>query len=158
MKSSNLKLAVAIIVPLLAGFIGSFFTNPSIESGWYANLPKPALVPPGWVFPVVWTTLFVLMGIALYLVWRKPRRPLTYLAFFIFGLQLIFNVLWSILFFYFQNPSWALLEIIFLWILIMINIVIFGKIDQRAGWLLWPYLLWVSFATYLNYSIALGLH
>lgn len=143
-------------IPLLAGFVGSLFTSPSIESGWYKTLAKPILVPPSWVFPVVWTILFILMGIALYLVWKKPRHPQKRLAYLLFTAQLILNVWWSLLFFYLQRPSWALIEVIILWLAIVWTLFVFKKIDRRAGWLLLPYLFWVSFATYLNYAISLG--
>lgn len=151
-----LKLVISLIIPLLAGFVGSLFTNPTIKAGWYATLIKPELTPPSWVFPVVWTILFILMGIALYLVWQKPQHPKFRLASLLFTAQLILNVWWSLLFFYQQRPSWALLEIVPLWFFILFTLLTFKKIDRRAGWLLLPYILWVTFATYLNYSIALG--
>lgn len=151
-----LKLLISISIPLLAGFIGSLFTNPSLQSGWYGNLNKPDLVPPSWVFPVVWTTLFVLMGLALFLIWQKSKHPQKRLAYLLFSTQLILNVWWSNLFFYLERPSWALVEIVLLWLSILWTLLVFKKIDRRAGWLLLPYLLWVTFAIYLNYSIALG--
>jgi len=154
MKKS--KLIISLIIPLLAGFIGSLFTSPSIKSGWYESLAKPALVPPSWVFPIVWTILFILMGVALYLVWQKSRHPKKRLAYLLFTAQLILNVWWSMLFFYLQRPSWALFEIIPLWLAILFTLLIFKKINCRAGWLMLPYLLWVTFALYLNYNIALG--
>jgi translocator protein len=150
------KLLLCIVIPLFAGFIGSLFTTPSLKSGWYTTLNKPELVPPGWVFPIVWNILFVLMGIALYLIWKKTNHPKKRLACLLFAAQLILNVWWSNLFFYLQRPSWALIEIVFLWLSILWTLIVFKKIDRRAGWLLLPYLLWVTFAIYLNYSIALG--
>jgi len=153
------RLIISLAIPLFAGFIGSLFTSPAIDDGWYETLKKPILVPPNWVFPVVWTILFVLMGLALYLVWRKPtktNRREQHLAFLLFAGQLLLNIWWSILFFYVQRPGWALLEIFWLWLAILATIFVFEKIDWRAGWLLWPYLLWVSFAIYLNNAIALG--
>ncbi|MCX6712409.1 MAG: tryptophan-rich sensory protein [Candidatus Vogelbacteria bacterium] len=155
----KLKLIISLAIPLIAGYLGSLFTNPSINSGWYKALPKPELVPPNIVFPIVWTTLFVLMGVAFYLVWKKStlsKPHLSHLAYLLFAAQLILNVWWSILFFYLQRPSWALLEIIVLWFFILFTMLTFKKIDRRAGWLLLPYILWVTFAIYLNYSIALG--
>lgn len=151
-----LKLSISIAIPLLAGFIGSLFTNPSLESGWYDTLNKPSLVPPSWVFPVVWTSLFILMGMAFYLIWKKAKHPQKRLAYLLFATQLILNVWWSNLFFYLQRPAWALMEIIVLWLTILWTMLVFKKIDRRAGWLLLPYLLWVTFAIYLNYSIVLG--
>ncbi|MFA6254055.1 MAG: TspO/MBR family protein [Candidatus Paceibacterota bacterium] len=154
-----LKLLISIAIPLLAGFIGSLFTTPSIKSGWYETLTRPALTPPSWVFPIAWTILFILMGIALYLVWKRPintKRHLAHLAYLLFAAQLILNVWWSVLFFYLQKPSWALMEIVVLWLFVLFTTLTFKKIDRRAGWLLVPYLLWVIFAAYLNYNIALG--
>jgi tryptophan-rich sensory protein len=156
----KLKLIISLAIPLSVGFIGSLFTNPAIKDGWYETLKKPALVPPSWVFPVVWTILFILMGLALYLVWQKSGKKIRaqdkHLAFLLFAGPLLLNIWWSILFFYVQRPSWALLEIVPLWLAILATIFVFEKIDRRAGWLLWPYLLWVSFAVYLNNAIALG--
>jgi tryptophan-rich sensory protein len=101
-----LKLLVSVAIPLSAGVVGSLFTNPSIKNGWYNNLNKPELVPPNWIFPLVWSTLFVLMGIALYLIWKKTNHPKKRLAYLLFATQLILNVWWSNLFFYLQRPSW----------------------------------------------------
>lgn len=151
--NSALKLIVAIVVCELAGVVGSIFTTPSIP-GWYAGLVKPALNPPSWVFGPVWTTLFVLMGIAAFLVWRKGlvRRDVKN-ALGIFIIQLILNTLWSVIFFGLHSPGGALIEIIFLWLAILATIISFAKISKPAAWLLVPYILWVSFAAYLNYSI-----
>jgi tryptophan-rich sensory protein len=154
--SNKYKLVISLASPLLAGFVGSLFTTPSIKSGWYETLAKPALVPPSFVFPIVWTILFLLMGLALYRIWQKPKHPKFRLAYLLFTAQLILNVWWSLLFFYLQKPSWALLEIVVLWFAILFTLLTFKKIDRTTGRLLWPYLLWVSFAFYLNYSIALG--
>ena len=150
------KLFVSLLITLLTAFIGSLATNPNIKNGWYATLHRSMLTPPNWVFPIVWTTLFILMGIAFYLVWLKPRHPKFRLATLLFALQLILNVAWSVLFFYFQNPLWSLLEIIPLWLSILFTLLVFKKINKTAGWLFLPYLLWVSFATYLNLVIVIG--
>ncbi|HBK33459.1 TPA: hypothetical protein DEP34_01865 [Candidatus Uhrbacteria bacterium] len=154
MKMNNtLKLIIAIVVSELAGIIGSVFTTPSI-AGWYAGIVKPALNPPAWVFGPVWTTLFALMGITAFLVWKKglDRRDVK-IALGIFLGQLVLNTLWSIIFFGLRSPGGALIEIIFLWLAILAMIVAFAKISKPAMWLLLPYILWVSFAGYLNYSI-----
>ncbi len=151
--SNTLKLIIAIVVSQLAGIIGSIFTMPSID-GWYALITKPALNPPSWVFGPVWTTLFVLMGISAFLIWKKGLdQKGVKVALGIFLGQLILNTLWSIIFFGLHSPFWAFIEIIFLWLAILTTIVAFYKISKTAGWLLVPYLLWVSFASYLNYSI-----
>ena len=147
------KLVIAISVCEAAGVVGAFFTTPSI-AGWYATLARPALNPPAWVFGPVWTTLFALMGIAAFLVWRKglDRRDVK-ITLGIFIGQLVLNTLWSIIFFGLHNPGAAFVEIIFLWLAILATIVAFAKISKPAALLLLPYILWVSFAGYLNFSI-----
>lgn len=154
MKINNIsKLTIAIITSEFAGIIGSVFTAPSI-TGWYAGIIKPDLNPPAWVFGPVWTTLFALMGIAAFLVWKKGLdRSDVKIALGIFMGQLILNTLWSIIFFGFKSPGVAFVEIIFLWLAILATIIAFAKISKPAAWLLVPYILWVSFAAYLNYSI-----
>ena len=154
MKINNtFKLIIAVVVSELAGIIGSVFTTPSI-AGWYATLTRPALNPPAWVFGPVWTTLFALMGIAAFLVWKKglERRDVK-IALGIFIGQLVLNTLWSIIFFGLHNPGAAFVEIIFLWLAILATIIAFAKISKLATWLLIPYILWVSFAAYLNFMI-----
>lgn len=155
MKINNaLKLIIAIVVSELAGIIGSIFTVSAIPN-WYARLVKPALNPPAWVFGPVWTTLYALMGIALFLVWKSPsvapkerRRGVV-----LFFIQLFLNAIWSIIFFGLHSPGWALVDIVALWLAIVWTMFIFYKISKPAAYLLVPYLLWVSFASYLNYSI-----
>lgn len=148
-----MKLVISIIICLAAGFIGSIFTNRSIPT-WYESLKKPSFNPPGWLFGPVWTALFILMGISLFLVWQKG---LNYngvkIALIVFGIQLILNILWSILFFGLRSPLVAFIEIIILWILILITILIFYPISKAAAILLLPYILWVSFALILNFSL-----
>lgn len=154
MKISNvLKLIITIVVSQSAGLIGALFTTSSIPS-WYATITKPELAPPNWIFGPVWTTLFLLMGIAAYLVWKKegePKKVKTALK--IFGVQLVLNILWSIIFFGLKNPGGAFIEIIFLWLVILSTIIAFYKVSKVAAYLLIPYILWVSFAMYLNYAI-----
>ena len=154
MKINNtLKLIIAIAVSESAGIIGSVFTAPSIPT-WYEGIVKPALNPPAWVFGPVWTTLFALMGVAAFLVWKKGLdRKDVKIALGVFLGQLILNTLWSIIFFGLHSPGGALLEMIFLWLAILATIITFAKIFKPAAWLLAPYILWVSFAGYLNYSI-----
>jgi tryptophan-rich sensory protein len=154
MKLQNiLTLLGAIVITEGAGIIGSFFTTPSIPT-WYAGLTKPALNPPSWVFGPVWTTLFLLMGIALFLVYQKGwSHHNVKVALIIFAVQLVLNVLWSILFFGLHSPGLAAIEIGFLWISILVTIIAFMPISRAAGLLLIPYILWVSFASYLNISI-----
>ena len=145
-----IKLIVSILICQIAGIIGSIFTTPSITT-WYADLQQPAFSPPNWVFGPVWITLYTLIGISLYLVWNKKKNikiPLT-----LFFIQLILNSIWSIIFFGLQNPFYALIEIIILWITILLTIINFYKVSKKAGLLLLPYIIWVSVATILNYYI-----
>lgn len=153
MIAGKYKLIISIAVSEFAGIIGSIFTSPAIPN-WYANLNKPILTPPGWIFGPVWTTLFALMGIAAFLVWRKGLdRKDVKIALGIFLGQLALNTLWSIIFFGLQNPGAAFVDIIFLWLAILATIIAFAQISKPAAWLLAPYILWVSFAAYLNYVI-----
>lgn len=148
-----LKLVTSILVCQLAGVIGSIFTMPAVKT-WYESLNRPAWRPPNSVFGPVWITLFVLMGIALFLVWRKGLAASgvkTALAIFI--VQLALNVLWSLVFFGLKAPGWALAEILVLWASIVLTIVWFYEVVPFSGLLLLPYLAWVSLAAILNYSI-----
>jgi len=147
-----LPLLVAVLISELAGVIGSVFTFPSV-SGWYQTLQKPALNPPGWIFGPVWTGLFLLMGIAVFLVWRRTRTKGRRVALFAFGIQLALNVCWSIIFFGLHQPGWSLVEIVVLWIAILCTTVLFYRQSKPAAILFLPYLLWVTFATYLNFEI-----
>ncbi len=149
-KEDFFKLAVSVTLPLLAGFIGSYFTTPNI-AGWYTELNKPAFNPPNWVFAPAWTTLYILMGVSLFLVWKSTKEKIS--AIVVFGIQFLLNITWSILFFGMQSPELALVNIVLLWIAIIFTIILFGKISKVAAYLLLPYILWVSFAGYLNYTI-----
>ncbi|CAG0993384.1 Tryptophan-rich protein TspO [Methanosarcinales archaeon] len=149
----SIKLIVSITICLFAGFLGSFFTIPAIPT-WYATLTKPSFAPPNWLFFPVWTTLFVMMGISLYLVWRRGLEGQQVKnALVIFAVQLILNVLWSAAFFGLRSPLSGLIEISILWISIAFTIMIFMKISRTAGLLLIPYIIWVSFAAILNFMI-----
>jgi len=148
MTANIIKLIISISICLLAGFVGSIFTSKSIPA-WYASLNKPVFNPPNWVFAPVWTTLYILMGISLYLVWNTNNK----LAMIIFAVQLVLNVAWSILFFGLKSPLLAFIEIIILWIAILTTIFKFHNIVPTSAYLLIPYILWVSFAALLNYSI-----
>jgi len=145
------KLIISILLPFLASVIGGFFTSQSVST-WYITLIKPSFNPPSWVFGPVWTILYLLMGISLYLVWIKRYDKK---AFTVFGIQLFLNALWSVLFFGLQNPLFAFIEIIFLWAAILITIIYFYRINKISAYLLIPYILWVSFAAVLNISIVL---
>jgi translocator protein len=147
------RLLISVIICQLAGAIGSIFTSSSLES-WYLLLEKPAFNPPSWVFFPVWTTLYTLMGISLYLVWEKGlHQREVKLGIFLFGLQLGLNTLWSLLFFGLKSPYYAFLEILVLWLAILLTAIQFWKVSKTASVLLIPYILWVSFAALLNYQI-----
>jgi len=148
-----IKIIAAIAICESAGILGAVFTMPSIPA-WYRGLAKPAFTPPSWVFGPAWTILFALMGIAAYLVWEKGlAHKGAKAARAMFFVQLALNILWSFIFFGKQNPGGAFVEIIFLWLAILATILAFAKISKAAAWLLVPYIVWVSFAGYLNYSI-----
>lgn len=153
MLSDLLRLAVSIAICQLAGFVGSVFTRISVGT-WYAALKKPSFTPPNWVFSPAWITLFVLMGIAAFLVWNKGLSDhKVKIALSIFAVQLILNVLWSAMFFGLRSPLAGLIEIAVLWIAILLTILYFFRVSNTAGMLLIPYILWVSFAAVLNFSI-----
>ena len=148
-----LKLVVSVIVCLAAGAIGSIFTRNAIPT-WYTTLVKPSFTPPNWLFAPVWTLLYILMGIAAFLIWRKGlvNRQVR-MALIAFLVQLVLNTFWSIVFFGFHNPLMGLVVISFLWVAILTTAVLFYRVSRVASMLLWPYLLWVSFASVLNGSI-----
>ena len=147
------RLVASVLICQLAGFVGSVFTAPAI-AGWYVSIQKPFFTPPNWVFAPVWTVLFLLMGVSLFLVWEKGlENKEARLAFSVFGIQLALNVAWSLLFFGLQSPFLAFVEIVFLWIAILATAFLFWRISRKAGLLLMPYLLWVSFAAFLNCAI-----
>jgi len=158
MNKKILKLLISIIISHSAGIIGSFFTVGSIDT-WYQFIEKPIFNPPSWVFGPAWLTLYTLMGIALYFVWSfdkaqdKQLKKRVQFAFMFFIVHLVVNASWSIVFFGLQNIFLALVVIVVLWCMILASIILFWRIDKRAAYLLVPYLLWVSFATLLNYSI-----
>lgn len=147
-----LALAVAVLVVEVVGASGAIFTARGLAA-WYATLQRPALAPPNWVFGPVWTTLFALMGVAVWLVWRSiDRNPrLVPLALGLFAVHFAVNLAWSAVFFGMQAIGPGLAVILVLWVLILATMWTFGRIDRRAAVLLIPYLLWVSFAAYLNY-------
>lgn len=148
-----LKLIGSIIVCQVVGIIGALFTSPAIK-GWYSNLNKPSFNPPNWIFGPVWTALYLLMGISLFLVWKKYNGDSNIkIALTIFFFQLVLNTLWSIMFFGLRNPMAGFIVIVVLWIAILLTIISFYKYSITASMLLIPYILWVSFATVLNYYL-----
>ena len=143
----------SILLCQLAGIIGSVATTPAITT-WYVYLNKPSFNPPNWIFGPVWVTLYTLMGVSLYLVWVKGLKNKTNaFAFKFFLLHLVFNSLWSIIFFGVKDVSFAFFVIAILWLMIIFLINLFWKIEKKASYLLLPYLAWVSFASILNFFI-----
>jgi tryptophan-rich sensory protein len=153
MKSKNLiSLLTAIGICEGVGIAGGICTAQSVST-WYQTLNKPSFNPPGWIFAPVWTTLYAMMGLACFLIYQKKETKGAPAALFIFSVQLALNLLWSVLFFCMKTPAGALIEIIFLWAAILLTTILFWKISKRSAILLLPYLLWVSFASVLNFEI-----
>ena len=147
------KLVVSIIACLAAGAIGSIFTREAIPT-WYATLEKPAFNPPNWLFAPVWTLLYIMMGVAAFLVWRKGlENKQVRVALIVFLVQLVLNALWSVVFFGLESPVYGLVVIAALWVAILFTVLKFYRISLAASVLMWPYLLWVTFAAVLNSSI-----
>ncbi len=151
MKKQWKLFVLCLAVPLLTGGLSALLTQNGMKT--FDTLTKPRLAPPGWLFPVVWTILYILMGIASYLVITsgKPNRS----AIIAYALQLIFNFFWSIIFFNLELYLFAFIWLIALWLLILVTTYLFYQISEPAGYLMIPYLLWVTFAGYLNLSIYL---
>jgi tryptophan-rich sensory protein len=147
------RLIVSIVVCECAGIIGAVFTTRAIPT-WYAALEKPAFTPPNWLFAPAWGTLYFLMGIAAFLVWRTGSdKPQTRTALIIFLVQLVLNVGWSVAFFGYECPLCGMVVILILWVAILVTILKFFRISVAAGALMVPYILWVSFATALNVAV-----
>ena len=150
-----LKLIASVGFCYVVAFFGSLVTLPSIAT-WYAGLNKPSFNPPNFIFGPVWTILYTLMGVALYLIWDKKKNNKSVdTAIKMFLLQLSLNFLWSLIFFGLHLPFAALLTIIALWLSIVYTILLFRKISNKAYLLLLPYIAWVSFALILNFFIVI---
>jgi tryptophan-rich sensory protein len=149
-RNSWLVLAGLILLCLTTGAIGGFATQPSIDS-WYRLIAKPWWTPPDWVFGPVWSMLYVMMAVAAWLVWKTGDRVRP--AMVLFGVQLVLNLLWSLLFFGARSPGMALVEVVFLWGSVLLTMLAFFGRQSTAGWLFVPYLAWVSFAAVLNFAI-----
>lgn len=151
MKIQWKKLAWCILIPIVIGGLAGFLTRNSVEA--FQSINKPALFPPMWLFPVAWTILYILMGIASYLVLTsdKPNKA----ALSVYAIQLAFNFLWPIFFFNLEAYLFSFIWLAILWIFILITMILFYRIYKPAGYLLLPYLLWVTFAGYLNFYIYL---
>jgi tryptophan-rich sensory protein len=148
-----LRFLICIVVPLLVGGLSGIATARGVRE-WYPSLVKPAFNPPAWIFGPMWTLLYVMMGVAAFLVWQQGWSVRTVrLALALFAWQLILNGLWSILFFGMQSPGLAFVEIILLWLSILATVVVFWRVTGVAGMLLLPYAAWVTFAAVLNGSL-----
>lgn len=154
MKIRVKPLIISLLIPLAVGGLSALLTRNSMEA--FGALNQPPLSPPGWLFPVVWSILYLLMGFASYLVFVNGRnRRKVQNALFVYGVQLFFNFLWSIIFFNQERYFFAFFWLLALWVLILITLVLFYRIHKPAGLLFIPYLVWVTFAGYLNLGIAL---
>ena len=147
--NSVTKLIISLLLPLAIGAISGIFTARAIPT-WYASLNQPSFNPPNWLFGPVWTTLYILMGISLFMIWTLAPGKERNLALTVFAIQLVLNFGWSFFFFYFKAIGFALIEIVALWSSIVFTLILFYKIKPMATYLNIPYLLWVSFATILN--------
>jgi translocator protein len=146
---AGVKLVVSLALPLGAGTIAGIFTAKAVPE-WYASLNRPSFSPPNWVFGPIWTVLYILLGISLFLIWKLDPGKERNRAIFIFLLQMLLNFGWSFLFFHFKMVGVALVEIMVLWMSILLMLFHFYKIDRMAAYINIPYLLWVTFATILN--------
>ncbi len=147
------KLLISIFIPLAVGGLSGYLTVPAIN-GWYVTLNKPSFNPPNYLFGPVWTTLYTMMGIAYFLVWNnKLITENKTKAYFFYWIQLSLNFMWSIVFFYYENPALALVIIVLMLVSIGATIVSFKKFSIIASWLLVPYICWVAFATALNFEL-----
>ena len=153
MKKFNIfKLISCLVLTLGLGGAGGYFTVNEIKS-WFVTLNKPSFNPPNYLFGPIWSLLYFLMGISLYLIWQQPRSTQRKQAITIFLIQFALNVSWSFIFFKQHQILWALVDIIALWLFILITILSFAKLNKTAALLLVPYISWVSFATLLNAAI-----
>ena len=151
MKSIVAKIIVCILICTALGFLSGFSTADSI-SNWFQYVKKPSWNPPNWLFAPVWTALYILMGISVALIWHSKATNKSQ-AIWLFVIQFILNLCWSLIFFNLHQTGWAFVEIIVMLIFIVLTIISFYKIDKTAAYLLLPYICWVSFATVLNGSI-----
>jgi translocator protein len=139
-----------LVIIFLVAFIGSIFTSSETKSDWYDSI-KPSITPPNYVFPIVWSILFFLIALSLYFSWVNSKKNQKIKIILVFGINFLLNILWSILYFKIKNPTFAFYEIILLILSIFSMIFITSKISRKSAYLLIPYLLWVCFASVLNY-------
>lgn len=147
-----MKFLYAVMITLVTGAIAGIAIAPEIKD-WYTTIQKPSFNPPNYIFGPVWTALYIIMGVAFALVWRKPGTAARDRALKFFFIQLFFNFSWSFIFFCFHRIGWAFIEIMILWLCIFYTIILFYRQSKIAAWLMVPYILWVSFAAVLNAAI-----
>jgi tryptophan-rich sensory protein len=147
-----LKLMLCLAIPLLVGSIAGFATTPNIKE-WYQYLQKPVFSPPNWIFGPMWTLLYIIMGVGLYLIWESEKNELRTRALKVFFIQLAFNFAWSFIFFEFRLTGVAFFEIILVWISVLAMIITFYPVNKKAALLQIPYILWVTFASALNGAV-----
>ncbi len=147
-----ITLLACVALPVVIGSLSGLANVDSIN-GWYSTLNKPSFNPPNYLFGPVWTLLYFLMGISLYLVLQTPKSDVRNTALILFAIQLLLNFSWSFIFFYFQSPFAALIIILLMWVSILTMIIYYFRLSHSAAYLQIPYILWVSFATVLNGAI-----
>ena len=153
-KARVAGLVVFLLLSLAAGALGGFWTAPATHpGGWYYQIEKPSWTPPSWLFGPVWTALYVAMGVAAWLVWKNGGWEANRGALTLFFVQLVLNAAWSGLFFGLESPGLAMAEIVLLWVSILATLLAFWRVSRPAGLLLVPYLLWVTFASALNFAV-----
>jgi translocator protein len=149
-KSNLFYFFISLLLVILTIFIGSYFTSGSVNSEWYDSV-KPSITPPNYVFPIVWTTLFFMIFLSFFISLIYSKDGERKKVYFLFILNLILNVLWSLIYFGLRNPLLAFFEIFLLWFSILLIMVFSWRINKLAGLLLLPYFVWVSFAAFLNF-------
>ncbi len=152
-KNKIAKLILSLVLPLAIGGVSGYLVRNEMNGDWFNTLAKPSFNPPGYLFGPVWTALYILMGISMFLIWNTPKTELRQKALTVFGVQLFFNFWWSILFFSFHTIFLSVVDILVMWFLIIYMITLFKKIKPIAAYLQIPYFLWVTFASVLNISI-----
>jgi translocator protein len=152
-KIAYLKLTWAIVICLIIGLIGYFFSSTSIDN-WYHSLSKPLFAPSDTILAWIWIILYSLMGVSLFYIWRKKSFSLIYEgAISSFRTQLLLSILWNLVFFYFRSPFWAFIEILLLWLAILTTVIFFYFLSKKAAFLLIPYFLWVTYMAVFNFCI-----
>jgi benzodiazapine receptor len=153
MKRSRLRNISGLVISLVLVAAAAAFGGRFAPTAWYQEIAKPPWTPPAWIFGPVWTALYIMMGVAAWLVWRKRETPGAVVALGVYVVQLVLNGLWSWIFFYLHRIGLALADLIVLWVLIVVTCVLFWRVRRAAGVLLLPYIVWVTFAGFLNQAI-----